>query len=873
MSVIQNGKVISGQQTFLPYTYNKTYPRFAVNKCSLNYLAYSNSALTLNSNNFMATNAFGTQILPTQDIILDVSSYSNGTYNVFLNADKSLSLYNNTIYNQVINPNVLSFMNVSTIGSIISSGAFTGYPASNAFDGDISVFWLAVNSPGTGNEYIGRDFGSLISVNKYYFHLMSDTARTPTSGVAVQYTTDGQIWTTLKTYSYNDIINASYAITEILTAPIKLRGIRIISLSANAQYQFGVGEFTIYKTPIMADDIWYNQSSAAGKWNNSIYDDFTGVFIGTCTVNSGVITSVTQTNVKPEICIDAIGVNLDVKNFSGNLSKNDTNVQHALETLDGAIGATSLKSFNAVGDGITDDTQALVNADTNGVFSVPEGTYYITADTTISNYFYINPKAVLKIKSGVTLTLNGGFSAGIYQIFSGDGNIVVKVGSLTAFYSEWWGAKSDGIIDCTTAINKSLQSYIYVQLLSGKYKISDSINIAQNYQVLRGLNHAKSTLLQYSSTATIINVLGTDNSHWIGRPRIECMEIWRNVAPTTPSDKSLDASTAPCGIRFQFVDRPVCRDLYNYGSTIGFYFGRVGEPVLDECYTSSHSSALTTDRFYGYYIDGNFHDLNNMSVKLKYCQASEMNGIATSYGFYIVGYNADTWLTSCETGGCETCIYIETMATAQSNLYAKNVDLHIISPILDSYRGKGIHIYSTANTNPYSLISIYGGYTAGLSSSTNSILLENVNGVSICGGFQHLNYLGSTNFAGITCNNCSNIQVDSGMFKSNQHPIAVTNSNDCSFTNSHIQNTPLTTNLGDCVTISGSSNIYLSPLVAYNTAQYTNGVNIDSNSSKITVDVSKINSNAVTKKLTYNGTQITAAGTFGTNNYATGNFN
>jgi hypothetical protein len=43
------------------------------------------------------------------------------------------------------------------------------------------------------------------------------------------------------------------------------------------------------------------------------------------------------------------------------------------------------------------------------------------------------------ISSGVTLTVNGGFSAGIYQVISGSGVISFGGGALSIIYPQWWG--------------------------------------------------------------------------------------------------------------------------------------------------------------------------------------------------------------------------------------------------------------------------------------------------------------------------------------------------------------------------------------------------------------------------------------------------
>ena len=64
---------------------------------------------------------------------------------------------------------------------------------------------------------------------------------------------------------------------------------------------------------------------------------------------------------------------------------------------------------------------------------------------------------VLEVKKGgsiantVLFTINGSFSAGLYQIFTGAGAVLFGTGSIKEIYPQWWGAKGDNITDNTAA--------------------------------------------------------------------------------------------------------------------------------------------------------------------------------------------------------------------------------------------------------------------------------------------------------------------------------------------------------------------------------------------------------------------------------------
>jgi len=104
------------------------------------------------------------------------------------------------------------------------------------------------------------------------------------------------------------------------------------------------------------------------------------------------------------------------------------------------------KSAKAYIDAIAADSATIVFRHSS---SAATTTYTFSTDETIpANINVIIEKgAILSIGNAITLTINGSLSAGIYQIFSGDGN----VSGLREAYPEWWYAS--GVY--TTAIQKA----------------------------------------------------------------------------------------------------------------------------------------------------------------------------------------------------------------------------------------------------------------------------------------------------------------------------------------------------------------------------------------------------------------------------------
>ena len=133
-------------------------------------------------------------------------------------------------------------------------------------------------------------------------------------------------------------------------------------------------------------------------------------------------------------------------------------------TPDSHMNAIRIIDFGAIPDDEMDDTAAVKAAIhsattsntktlsfSGGKFNLSNLTFPRTLSIVVSN------GTLLELQNDATIQFEGPFTAGLYQVFSGNGNAQFASGAVSEVYPQWWGA-SPYLADSSPAINQAINS-------------------------------------------------------------------------------------------------------------------------------------------------------------------------------------------------------------------------------------------------------------------------------------------------------------------------------------------------------------------------------------------------------------------------------
>lgn len=536
----------------------------------------------------------------------------------------------------------------------------------------------------------------------------------------------------------------------------------------------------------------------------------------------------------------------------------------------------SVQDFGAVGDGVTDDTTAFNAAIAVGQkILVPAGDYLIGTSISVSSQIEFVEGAKILVGNGVTVTFDATLSAGVYQIFdcTGTGEIVLNWRFTSEAYPEWWGAVSDGSVDCLAAIQASLKAAQTTKLQPGDYFVSDTVKISYDHRWLvgsgsryAGVNNKVTRLLVTNGSNYTLQV-GPDAepatiNDFQKQNIVRDIHISRTVAPVIADGSA--------GVSCQYTLYAEIHSVDSAEHIAGFrFFGN----VYLKCYdcSSVRASAGTgagTDSWYGYYYDGNA-DIGaaggNASVYTNYCsaacnQAALQTGV--SYGFFANAAFTDLFFESPETVSCNTGMYIE--GNGPVGTIPSNTDLQIKNPIHDSFKSKGTHF---KNINQYGSAALINGYHAGATAATHFIIIEDcIGSIFITGGQMPMAVSPSAIAIGI--GDSKGVVVDrTQILEATAYAVVLNNSDSCDI-RPIVKNFSATLVEG-AVTIVGAERNSIAPIV-YGTAGYVAfGIKAISTANEYNefncTGIDSVTVGGSANKLTINNVAITVTGLSGTN--------
>lgn len=193
---------------------------------------------------------------------------------------------------------------------------------------------------------------------------------------------------------------------------------------------------------------------------------------------------------------------LEKNTFDSGMDRIDARLGKEIWVGDPNYGSTLQEALTAIGS-------------TAGTLRVPAGTHPISANLAIpiNVTLRVERGGILALATGVTLTINGGFEAGLYQVFAwtGTGKVVFGAGAAKEFYPQWWGAKGDGSQDDVTYIQAAINSLTNggtVYFTRGNYQVSGAgLTIPYSNITLKGEGAKQSKIYTPSPSAAVPHLI------------------------------------------------------------------------------------------------------------------------------------------------------------------------------------------------------------------------------------------------------------------------------------------------------------------------------------------------------------------------------
>lgn len=564
-----------------------------------------------------------------------------------------------------------------------------------------------------------------------------------------------------------------------------------------------------------------------------------------------------------------------------------------LDSLTGAVARTyqskfsdwqSVRDFGATGNGSTNDAASILAAASAANVIVPPGVYLIGTSITLTGRVTIMPGAVFNVSSGITVAFNGGVTAPREQVFEGSGTVTINADDTPDGYPEWWGATvNNSGVDNSVYINDCIVAVTVCRLSSGIYYTSNPVLQQTPGRAVIGASQGPF----FASGSSFIENQTASGTIWQIGPNtytgtLQNTNILKYVALARTGGPTIGAQAN--GLLIQYTIWTTVEGVLSQDSGVGFHIKGTGQTHLfrNVALRTLAGTGSGTDQFYGYWVDGNMNigfaggnaslymTENAASSTVTWTSSLDYQGAVLS-GTY--GYS-DVFLVNFETANLGYGVNLQGNSSTSTTADIQNEDVRIYDLISDGSGSAGILI---ANTSLYGSIQIIGGYIDFNSSASIPIGIEytSSNGSVIVNNMEVMCVGSTTAEAVVATSSRGIVSTNNNYFECKNIPVTLSG-----VTHSRFEDQVRAFSLGSTsqpvVYIHSScSRDVLRMMVEGASSAYSQGYYLgDSTTSYSEFNASGLDQAAISaSKLNNNGTGVTAVGTFGTSNYATGVMN
>jgi len=349
--------------------------------------------------------------------------------------------------------------------------------------------------------------------------------------------------------------------------------------------------------------------------------------------------------------------------------------------------------------------------------------------------------------------------------------------------------------DCASYFQAAINTGKVVHVPKGTYRIDSTLLLDGGYESLIG--DASMPILLKWTEGPAIQISEPGGSGLNEYSRVENFYIQRKIggsftcpnynATITESLAGVVVSGHGAGVAAA-VQSTRISNLRVGNFAVGFYFADCVGVTVHKCFTqnldlhtndssTADGTTITSSMWgVGFYFNATRYASGSISplasIEIVECDDVRQNDPTTikSVSYLVVGEDIrDIFFTNAESSHADYGYYISGLTNDDLNW-----DVHIIRPIIDTFKKHAIYIN---NVDGVGAVSVIGGYYVGVEGAEASIYASNSNGISISGGAQLLgltNHDGTNNTDdGIRLDSCTSCSIIGNRFGNLQYAISL----------------------------------------------------------------------------------------------------